>query len=248
MPAALGLDGSSVGQRCCGGCRPPLCPRLPSGIFSFPDRWSLAAVGQGLGRRITMEGREGQISQGRYRFLQPFESLGCLFYSQLSTSLSAGKASDSCLFRAVQEKASWGYARDRRMAVLCPCIVGLKKEATVVCCRRKGRGRKTYGGERRNVSVPSLNPPKKLEWPLTLWKLLWISAVPSQNKHPEIPRSCNIPLGVVALPWCLLTSCLPATTLNWVLLAQNLNKCMVLLAPSSRGCQHRKIMCIDLHV
>lgn len=41
-----------------------------------------------------------------------------------------------------------------------PVYYGLKKEATVVCCRRKGRGRKTYGGEGRNVSVPSLNPPK----------------------------------------------------------------------------------------
>lgn len=250
MALALGLDESCKEQKCCGGLPVlPLCydtgadcpmvsaPSLTSGGWQLWVRsWGEGSLWKEVRVRSARAGTIFSCLLSSWSAWSTLAFLLHLLHEQLLILSSSEQ-----LKRRQVEVMPW-----IKGCLFCAFVLRISKRRQVCIAGERGEVRR-HMVEWRQMSIPKLTP-SKLEWLLFLQKLLWSSAVPSQSKHQEIPGSYGILSGVVPLCCHLPTSCLPPTTLNWVLQAQNLNKYMGLLTVSNRGCQYGKIICIDLYV
>lgn len=168
--------------------------RLPLGVCSFPDRWSLAAVERRMGEGSLQEGSQEQISQGRHRFLQLFELFRYLFQHHLSTPPPLGTAPNSWLFQAAQEESS----EVTPGIETCLFSAFVLKEANVLYCRRNRRDRKTY--EEHICSQPHLPKTRVASYSLKAVVKQCCAYLKEAPRNPELPGSCYMPFGVAALP------------------------------------------------
>lgn len=231
------------GQR----CLPSLSKhrdRCPAAVCSFSDQW----WGGGWGKRDCCSGRQGTDQPGQAP-LPPALWDGGLFVL-LSPLYPIFSREEFLVFvSSEQNRRRWVEVMLQiEEWLFCAFVLQISSRRQIWCTAGEKGEVGRHMGERGCTSVPSLSPKN---WSgLSHFEScceaseLYPSEISTQK--PQIPRSCNIPFGDVALLCHLLTNSLPAATLTWVLWAQNWNKCMVLLAVRGKGSQHRKIVHLSL--